>query len=370
MNQSFPWGFPAATAFYLALVVSTLFVHMVFMHYVLGGAAYLAGGRLFGRRLAAACGWQAMLVDWMPLATGLAITTGIAPLLFLQILYREEFYTANLLLSHRWMAILPVLILSFYLLYLQKSAWLARRGSAARIAVAWLSFAGFGFIAWSWTENHLLSLDRPAWPGVYAAAALRYEHVGLLPRLATWLFLCFPTLALELLWQGWLYGDRFDRPAGYARLVAGLSPLRRLAIMAFAGLCGAACCGWLYGTTLPEATRTALTGSCGRLWLGAAVAGGAVQACVWLVAVLRDRLGMTLALMATLGWAVWLAGILVVREVIRLAAVDVEALAELHARAATVGGLPVFLVSAVVTFAAIGWWVAAVRRETHAGPGR
>lgn len=363
MSETFPWGFAPATAFYLSLVVATLLVHIVFMHYVLGGAAYLAVGRLFGRRLAAACGWQAMLVDWLPLATGLAITAGIAPLLFLQILYREEFYTANLLLSHRWMAILPVLILSFYLLYLQKSAWLAGRGQAARVGVAWLSFAGFCFIAWSWTENHLVSLDRAAWPGMYAAAALRYEHAGLLPRLATWLLASFPTLALELLWQGWVYGDRFDRPAGIARVVAGLSPLRRLAVMALGGLCGAAACGWLYGGTLPESTQAAATGSCGGMWLSLAIAGGLVQACVWLVAAVRDRLGVIATVVATLGWLGWLVGLLVVREVIRLSAVDLVHAADMHARAASVGGLPVFLVSAAITTTAIGWWIAAVRRE-------
>lgn len=367
MTILFPLGFPGPTAFYLVLVVTTLFVHMVFMHYVLGGAAYLAVGRLFGRRLTAACGWQAMLVDWLPLATGLAITAGIAPLLFLQILYREGFYTANLLLSHRWMAILPVLILSFYLLYLQKSAWLARRGPVARAAVAWLSFAGFWFIAWSWTENHLLSLDRAAWPRIYATAALGYESSGLVPRLATWLFLAFPTVALELFWQAWLYGDRFDRPTGLARLVAGLSPLRRLAVMALAGLGGAATCAALYAATLPEATRAAVTGACGGGWLVVAIAGGVVQASVWLVAAVRDRLGMAAATMATLGWAAWLAGVLVVREVVRLAAVDVEQLADLHAQAATVGGLPVFLASAVITFTAIGWWIAKVRQEISTG---
>jgi len=36
--------------------------------------------------------------DWLPAILGLAITTGIAPLLFLQVLYKRHFYTANLLL--------------------------------------------------------------------------------------------------------------------------------------------------------------------------------------------------------------------------------------------------------------------------------
>ena len=40
----------------------------------------------------------------------------------IQVLYQHRMYTATLLLSHRFMAIVPVLIDGFYLLYLGKSA--------------------------------------------------------------------------------------------------------------------------------------------------------------------------------------------------------------------------------------------------------
>ena len=71
-----------------------------------------------------------MIRSWIISASGCrscssaAITAGVAPLLFLQILYQREFYTANLLLFNRWMAILPVLIVGFYSLYLIKGDWL------------------------------------------------------------------------------------------------------------------------------------------------------------------------------------------------------------------------------------------------------
>src|SRR5688572_12456208 len=120
----FPFDQPPATALYLSLYLLTLVLHVLSMNYVLAGQSYLAvvgvlevvRGPLRSQEAPAA-----KLRDWSPFALGVTITAGVAPLLFVQILYKRPFYTANLLLFHRWMAILPVLIVAFYLLYLQKS---------------------------------------------------------------------------------------------------------------------------------------------------------------------------------------------------------------------------------------------------------
>jgi hypothetical protein len=335
---------------------------MVFMHYVLAGSAYLAVGRLAGRSRCERCGWQRVLVDWLPFATGLAITAGVAPLLFVQILYQREFYTANLLLSHRWMAILPVLIVAFYLLYLQKSAWIARRAWGWRIAVAAAAFLGFAFIAWSWTENHLLSLDEAAWGPLYGAGELRYATPALLPRLAGWFLVAFPTLAIELYWQGRILGLPLDRPAAAEEIVAGLSPLRRLAVMALAGLAGLVIAATFYWPTLGPDPRSAVAGPPGLPWGIAATVGLAAQAACWFAAAVRDRMPTVLAIVATVGWVIGLAGLIVLREVIRLAAVDLDVLAEAHAETAGIGGLPVFLIFAGLNAAAIVWCIRTVRK--------
>ncbi len=362
MTLPFPFGFPAATQLYLVLLVVTMLVHMVFMHYVLAGTAYLACGRLFGRQRVADCGWQQRLIDWLPFATGLAITAGVAPLLFVQILYQREFYTANLLLSHRWMAILPVLLVCFYLLYLQKSSWIMKRAWGWRVAVIWMAFAGFGFIAWSWTENHLLSLDEEAWAALYAAGGLRYATAGLLPRLAAWFLLAFPTLAVELYWQGRLGGEPLDRPPALASRVLGLAPVQRLAVMGLAGLLGGTASLGMYAMTLPAETQGLVTGRLGGLWLLLMLGGVLMQGVVWSVALQTGRLATSLAGLLTFGWLLGLLGLLAIREVIRLVAVDLETLLPQHERAAGIGGMPVFLVFASLSVAAISSSVVAVRR--------
>lgn len=144
MDSPFPFGLPGPTAFYLTAYVVTLAVHVVFMNYVLAGTGYLAVAflRPTGRADAASV---AVVKDWMPLMLSGAITAGIAPLLFVQLVYKREFYTANLLLFNRWMAILPVLVVGFYALYLLKSAWLYRRPRWAAAAVAVVPLACVAF---------------------------------------------------------------------------------------------------------------------------------------------------------------------------------------------------------------------------------
>ncbi|MCA9285380.1 MAG: hypothetical protein KDA22_09210, partial [Phycisphaerales bacterium] len=199
MNAPLPFGLPGPTAFYLALYLLTLVVHVVFMNYVLAGSGVLAWALLRGR---AQDPIVRLLRDWMPFALGAAITAGVAPLLFVQILYRQSFYTANLLLFNRWMALLPVLIVGFYLLYLQKAKAVGRWPAWSRTVVGVGAFLCFAFVAQAWTENHLLSLaGQTTWSDFYAERRALFLDPQLVPRLGVWFLGAFATLAWMLGWQ-------------------------------------------------------------------------------------------------------------------------------------------------------------------------
>ena len=94
MEAPFPTGLPLATAFYLTLYVLTLVIHVLFVSYVLAGTAYLAAVHFLPGHPAAPRhkgGAAEALRDWMPLALSGTITAGVAPLLFIQILYQRAF---------------------------------------------------------------------------------------------------------------------------------------------------------------------------------------------------------------------------------------------------------------------------------------
>lgn len=350
MDRFFPLGFPGPTAFYLALYVGTLIVHVIFMNYVLAGVGYLAVSSITRGRKQETTGTvsaRSVLTDWMPFATSAAITAGVAPLLFVQILFKKNFYTANLLLFHRWMAILPVLIVGFYLLYLLKSKWIARQSTLALATISMGALACFAFTGLSWTENHLLSTDTGSWPGLYESGSMVYSHPQLLPRLGLWAVGAIPTMCLLVGWQLCVAQRR-------GRVIAA-SQTRILSRLALLGMFLSGICGWLYWLRMSEHARQAITGPLAGPFLIAAIIGLAIQIVGW-VDQGRQQIFCRRALSAiTLGIALTVTCMSVVREAIRLSAIDLTPLYPQHADAAAKGGLIVFLGFLVVNAILIAW---------------
>jgi hypothetical protein len=161
----------------LALYLATLALHAVFIGYVVAGTAFA----LIRRDDPIAV----TVRDRLPFMLGAGITAGVAPLLFVQLLYQHRFYTANLLLGPRWLAVVPVLIVGFYALYIQKVSEKWRR--AALIS----ALGCFVFVGWSWSELHELMKADPAWHDFYAAGKRVYFSGSIAPRSAV----LFPAMA-------------------------------------------------------------------------------------------------------------------------------------------------------------------------------
>ena len=358
---------PAATLGYLLLYLATLVIHVVFMGYVLAGSAYLAGVVTL-RRDHTPDPFEPLLREWLPFMLSLAITAGVAPLLFIQILYRPQFYTANLLLFHRWMAVVPVLIVAFYLLYLLKVRWGASRSPLVSPAIGLVAAGCFVFIAWSWTENHLLSLaDQQVWSDQYVSRSWVYRSSQVLPRLGIWFFGTFPILAVWLGWQAW-----WQMPAG------GTDPLaedhrsaelaaRRGAVIGLAGLALALICAVLYAIMLPAEHRAALSPAPLLIAWGIAAVGLIVAAVLFVRQWRIGRLGLLPLMLQSLALIGAIAGVAWLREALRLHVVDVAALADTHAAAADVGGRWVFAAFLVINAVLIGWCVRAVLPQTAVG---
>jgi hypothetical protein len=352
MDVFFPLGYPWPTTFYLTLYLVTLLLHVVPMNYVLAGSTYWAVTACFAKPEHAAAGknpLSQLLRDWMPFSLGIAITAGVAPLLFLQLLYKQSFYTANLLLFHRWMSILPVLILAFYLLYLRKAKGVDQWPLVARIAIALAAGACFLFVAWSWTENHLLALAQSVWAEQYASGRLVYWSREQLPRLAVWYVGAFPTLTVLLGWQ-----VQFHLRRG---TVWPETPVPRLLRIALIALIASAFAALVYFLTLDGGTRSALARNGGWFYMGLALVGWVGQLTAWFAMWRKGSLSTAGLSGASVALGVTLLGATVLRELRRLAVIDIQALFDQHAAAAAVRGLPLFLLflalNAVVIIAAI-----------------
>lgn len=355
----FPFTLPTATAFYLVLYLGTLVLHVAFMAYVLAGSAYLATIAVWQRE-DRDDPFAGMLRSWLPFMLGVAITAGVAPLLFVQILYRTQFYTANLLLFHRWMAVLPMLLVGFYLLYLSKTRWAEQRPRWVAAAIAVPTAACFGFVAWSWTENHLLSLQgQDVWTEQYLSDSLVFSSAEVAPRLAMWCCGTLPLLSLWLSWQLW-----WPLRGGAQREVPGTG---RAAVIGLSGLLGAVACGGLYWLAMPAAHRDVLTSA-------AVVPYGVIVACSvagqivvwWQQSRKRELCPKRLTLLSCLV-LLMLLGVAALRESLRVASLDMPALAERHQRATAVGGFGVFVTFLVLNLLGIVWCLRTVIRAGGRG---
>ncbi len=340
MSSPFPFGFPWPTALYLTLYVATLVLHWVFMNYVLAGSAYVVMARVFRAGADRRDPIDTLLREWLPFMLSGAITAGIAPLLFLQILYQYQFYSANLLLFHRWMAIVPTLIAGFYLLYLLRSSRFPNWPLPIRMAVACAAFCCFVFVAWSWTENHLLSMNQSVWAELYGSNRMLYQSKDVLPRVAMWLAMAVAPMATIMAWQLWYAARRNDQNESTAR---------RVSMIALAGLLLFVATAAVYASVLSANQREALGQPASRPYLVLAILGLALQISAWLAQLSTGRLATSWLLLASAGVVCAHVGVAVGREALRIVAIDFPALYGRHAEASENGGLLVFVFFLVVT---------------------
>lgn len=355
MSLSFPFELAWPTSGYVVLYLVTLLMHALFMSYVLGGALAVAFVRLHGVRENGPV--TRTFIDWLPFALSAAITAGVAPLLFVQILYQREFYTANLLSFHRWMSILPVLIGAFYLLYLLKARPHARRLSAAVASAVALSIL---FVAWSWIENHMLSLNSSVWAKQYESGALAYRDPAVFLRLAFWVALALPTACWLVMLQ-MRFGASGTTPEE-ARFAS-----RRLARVAVGTSFVAAALApfVLRGTwSFAPVDETRLDGA-DLPYFALAALGLLLTLAGWLRSQHLQRLSGLCIVLGSLGLVLTWWGVLCARELIRLARLDLDTLTQRHAALATSSGLVVFLVFAALGLAVTAWIFRRVFRSLH-----
>jgi len=140
---------PAPPALLWALLQLTFLLHLVAVNVVLGGTLLALHWRC-SRRAEGARPRAALLAFFaraLPVAVAAAVTLGVAPLLFLQVLYGRLFFTSSILMAWLWLAIVPLVILAYYGAYLLafRGEALGGRGRTVAAAVA-LLFAAVAFL--------------------------------------------------------------------------------------------------------------------------------------------------------------------------------------------------------------------------------
>lgn len=108
------------------------------------------------------------LVKLLPTALAATISLGVAPLLFLQVIYGELFYSASILSAWSWFFVIPVLIVTYYLLY---AAALKKNVSAGKKNFMLMTAAiGLVYVSILLTSVSDLAIKPNLWESIYASS--------------------------------------------------------------------------------------------------------------------------------------------------------------------------------------------------------
>ncbi len=162
------FGLPGPLWLFHILLPFTFVLHVIFMNFALGGALVLPSIWAVGRRRD-----RRDLVDvamtgmgFLPIAVSFTITTGVAVLLFVQVVYGHFFYTANILLGWQWLSLLAYLCVAFYLIYASQKLMRAGRAAPALVALVVVA-ASLLMVAHIFSNNAVLSIRPNLWRAMH-----------------------------------------------------------------------------------------------------------------------------------------------------------------------------------------------------------
>lgn len=164
----------------LFLTVTT-FLHLVAMN-VLLGSGYVAFVSSFTRKEGAHI-LSKKIGEKLPFVLAFTINFGVAPLLFLQTLYGQFFYTSTVLMASYWMAIVGLLIVTYYAAYVFHLRFDAL--AHLRTFVIGFAFLLLLVISFFFTNNISLMQMPESWSHYFANRngwLVNYDDATLFPR--------------------------------------------------------------------------------------------------------------------------------------------------------------------------------------------
>jgi hypothetical protein len=215
---------PVAWGWFQFLLLLTFPLHLLAMNSMLGGLGIAVYQQFRGGAQGQRVAYRYALA--LPLIIAFVVNLGVAPLLFLQVLYGQFIYTSSVLMGVFWILIVPVLIIAYYGAYIYDFQF-TRLGAAGpwlgTLLFVLLLVIGYFF------SNNMLLMTLPQQFGDYfqnrGGTILASDHSLFMPRYLHMMFgaLAVGGLAIGLL--GRIKGASDPELAHYAGSV-GLKAFR------------------------------------------------------------------------------------------------------------------------------------------------
>ncbi len=211
-----PNPLPAPYWVFKVLLVVTFFLHIVAMNFLLGGGVLALVARWGSRKPDLGNRMFLDLARKLPVLVPATVTLGIAPLLFLQVLYGQFFYTSSIVMAWPWFLVLVMLTIAYYGFYyasFRSGRQIGRAGAVMVLSVLLILLIGFLF-----SNNLTLSQSPSRWAGKYFADTagwnLNLTEPTLIPR---FLHFFLAAVAVGGLFLVFLAQARWTADNAYAR---------------------------------------------------------------------------------------------------------------------------------------------------------
>lgn len=197
MNPSFlipsPDSIPVPWGWFKFFLTLTFMLHILFMNVMVGTAIISFFGHL-KREPGGSCPVEKDLSRKLTFIIAFTINLGVAPLLFVQVLYGQFVYVSSMLMGVYWLSLVGLLIIAYYSAYYYKFKFdTLSTGRAYFIGVTALILIFIGFL---FTNNMTLMLTPDTWLNYFDSpdgTLLNLSDPAVIPR-----FLHFMTGAVAV----------------------------------------------------------------------------------------------------------------------------------------------------------------------------
>lgn len=204
-----PWGW------FQILLTITFFLHLVLMNILLGCSLITFFQHAAGNNTET----NKIISRKLPFTVAFTINFGVAPLLFLQVLYGHFMYASSVLMASYWLLIVGILILTYYGTYIYSLTY--DKGTDFHTVLSGAIALALLAVAFLFTCNLALMVNPESWPAYFnnpRGTLLNLADPTLLPR---FLHSVFASLAVGGLSIG-LYYD-FKKRRGEPNCDGGIS---------------------------------------------------------------------------------------------------------------------------------------------------
>jgi len=108
------------------------------------------------------------LTKMIPTIIALTITMGIAPLLFIQVLYGQLFYPSSIVMAWPWLGVIILVMVAYYLTYLNSFKF-SRLNVVKRAIISWSAVLLLAGVAFIYSNEMTLMVTPGRWATAYFA---------------------------------------------------------------------------------------------------------------------------------------------------------------------------------------------------------